>query len=238
MRIFSASLTRPGPRATNEDFLDCWVTETGDTVACIADGLGGMGGGDMASRLAVTSFRSALGEYGLDEKAMLAAANIANESIRSAQVAGPHNRMASTLIAVALMEDRIVGIHCGDSRASIARGKGIRRLTTDHSEGQRLLEAGKLSKEELPSYPRKHILESALGVRDQPRIDTIHFDLLLGDRIILTTDGVHNLVPLREMQRLCASSSSPNALIEKVEEAVLEIGPADNFSMLALFVDA
>ncbi len=199
-----------------------------------------MGGGDMASRLAVTSFRSALGEYGLDEKAMLAAANIANESIRSAQVAGPHNRMASTLIAVALMEDRVVGIRTAEtSRASIARGRVSGRLTDRSFRGQRLLlKQRKLSKEELPSYPRKHILESALGIRDQPRIDTIHFDLLLGDRIILTTDGVHNLVPLREMQRLCASSSSPNALIEKVEEAVLEIGPADNFSMLALFVDA
>lgn len=238
MKISFASLTGAGPRPINEDFLECWKAETGETVACIADGLGGMGGGDVAAQLAVNKLRAHLAEYGIDQETMIAGALAAHESIRSAQVSGPASRMASTLTAVALSENGIVGVHCGDSRAVIARGRGIKRLTTDHSEGQRLFDAGKITKEELAGYRRKHILESALGDREAPRIDAISFDLLAGDRVILTSDGVHNLVMLREMQRLCSAAPTPSIFIEEINHKIEQYGPTDNFSMIALFVDA
>ncbi|MCR9257676.1 MAG: protein phosphatase 2C domain-containing protein [Alphaproteobacteria bacterium] len=238
MKVSFASFSRAGPRPINEDALDCWIAASGETVACIADGLGGMGGGDKASQLAVSSFRKYLEQSGIDSGKMLEAAKIAHRSIREAQMSNEvSNRMATTLTAVALFNDRIVGVHCGDSRAAIARRQGIKRLTKDHTEGQRLFEAGKLSKDELAKYQRKHILESALGDQNEPSIDSISFDILPGDHIILTTDGVHNHVLLREMQRLSASASSPVDLIDHVELALKKAGPSDNYSMIALFVE-
>lgn len=238
MKISFASISELGPRAVNEDFIDCWKADTGETIACIADGLGGMGGGDVASRLAVKEFRYNLQSSLIDSQTMASAALAAHQAIRYAQSEGEASRMATTLTAISLSEKGIVGVHCGDSRAVIARGKGIKRLTKDHSEGQRLFEAGKLSKEELSLYPRKHILESALGDREEPRIDKIQFDLLPGDRVILSTDGVHNIVFLKKMQSLCVSSKTPRMLAESVAKEVAAYGANDNYSLIALFVDS
>jgi serine/threonine protein phosphatase PrpC len=237
MKVRLASFTEPGPRSVNEDFVDAWELKSGVTVACIADGLGGMGGGDFASKLAAREFKSSLFDAIISDEAMRDAAGSSHEAIRREQHNNPSSRMATTFTAVAIVENEIFGVHCGDSRAVIARGSGIKRLTVDHSEGQRLYDAGKISKEELFDYPRKHILESALGGKDEPRIDTFRFSLLSGDRIYLTTDGVHQIVLLREMQALGASCSSPEDLVARVGDLIKERGASDNYSMLSIFID-
>jgi len=238
VKITFSQLSNPGPRAVNEDSLDCWVAESGETVAAIADGLGGMGGGDNASKLAISEFRKYLEKFGVSEDSMKKGALEAHQAIREAQSKGDSKkRMATTLTAVALSNGEIVGVHCGDSRAAIARGKGIKRLSKDHSEGQRLFDAGKLSKEEFATYERKHILESALGDRNEPTIDIFNFDLQAGDRVLLTTDGVHNLVMLREMQELASISATASELTSRVAVAVKNNGPSDNFSMVALYAE-
>ena len=236
MRISFSSISCDGPRPVNEDSLDCWFAATGEAVACIADGLGGMGGGDVASSLAVSEFRKYLEGQNINERTLLLAIRAAHSRVREAQsFSDKRNRMATTLTAVALSNSRIVGVHCGDSRAVIARRNGIKRLTKDHSEGQRLFDAGKLNKEEFANYERKHILESALGDREDPQIDSFHFDLLPGDRVILTTDGVHNLVLLREMQHLSSISLTPTELTKRVMNEVEERKPSDNYSMVAIY---
>lgn len=238
MKITFSQLSNPGPRAVNEDSLDCWVANSGETVAAIADGLGGMGGGDNASKLAISEFRKHLEKFGVTEDSMKKGALEAHQAIREAQTKGDsQKRMATTLTAVALSNGKIVGVHCGDSRAAIARGKGIKRLSKDHSEGQRLFDAGKLTKEEFATYERKHILESALGDRNEPIIDNFNFDLQAGDRVLLTTDGVHNIVMLREMQELASTSSTASELTSRVAVAVEHNGPSDNFSMVALYAE-
>jgi PPM family protein phosphatase len=237
MKISYASLTNPGPRSINEDYLECWHTKTNEFVACVADGLGGMGGGDVASKLAVTVFRKYLDEHDIGSQPMADAALKAHIAIIEAQESGSHSRMASTLTAVAIFEKSLVGVHCGDSRLAIIRKNGIKRLTKDHSEGQRLLEAGKLSKEDFLSYPRRHILESALGGRDYPQIDTFTFDFKIGDRLLLTTDGVHNVMLLRQMLNLTSVSKSPDYLISAVATEMNLRGPTDNYSLVAIFAD-
>lgn len=238
MRITFSQLSNPGPRAVNEDSLDCWVAKSGETVAAIADGLGGMGGGDNASKLAISELRKHLEKFGVSENSMKNGALEAHQAIREAQTKGDsQKRMATTLTAVALSNGKIVGVHCGDSRAAIARGKGIKRLSKDHSEGQRLFDAGKLTKEEFATYERKHILESALGDRNEPTIDIFNFDLQAGDRVLLTTDGVHNIVMLREMQELASTSATASELTSRVAVAVENDGPSDNFSMVALYAE-
>lgn len=238
MKITFSQLSNVGPRAVNEDSLDCWVANSGETVAAIADGLGGMGGGETASKLAISEFRKHLEKSGVTEDTMKKGMLEAHQAIREAQAKGDsQKRMATTLTAVALSNGIIFGVHCGDSRAAIARGKGIKRLSKDHSEGQRLFDAGKLTKEEFANYERKHILESALGDRNEPTIDSFKFDLQAGDRVLLTTDGVHNIVMLRKMQELASTSSTASELTSRVAVAVENNGPSDNFSMVALYAE-
>lgn len=129
----------------------------------------------------------------------------------------------------------MIGVHCGDTRASVARGKGIVRLTADHSEGERLFRAGKLTKQEAAEYPRNNILESALGIHGEVRIDTFSFDLAAEDRVFLTTDGVHDRVFLREMRDVSERHSNAQAFATEMAELVVARTPRDNFSLVAVF---
>lgn len=236
MNFVFSSISKVGPRRVNEDSLDCWVAKSGETIACVADGLGGMGGGDVASRLAVTEFKRYLTKHGTSRESILEAANSAHRRICEKQLSGgKHSQMATTLTAVSLSDGELIGVHCGDSRAMIERNEEIKQLTTDHTEGERLFAAGKISESELMNYERKHILDSALGVPEGPRLDLFRHDLLPGDRILLTTDGIHNLAHLLDLRSVSSIANSPYELVAWVDEMIEDRGPIDNYSMIAVF---
>ncbi len=127
-------------------------------------------------------------------------------------------------------------VHCGDSRITIARGAGIKRLTTDHSEAQRLFASGKLNREQLANYPRKNILESALGINGNPTIDTGNFPLLLGDKIFFTTDGFHNKIMIRELFQLCQRFRTAQEAVNCLSREMAGRGAEDNYSCACVFV--
>jgi protein phosphatase len=127
-------------------------------------------------------------------------------------------------------------VHCGDSRIVVSRGAGIKRLTTDHSEAQRLFASGKLTREQLANYPRKNVLESALGIKGDPLIDTGNFPLLLGDKVFFTTDGLHNKIMIRELFQICQKSRSAQQAIDWLSDEMSKRNPDDNYSCACVFV--
>lgn len=237
MNFEAASISEAGPRAINEDGTAYWFLERGAFVAAIADGLGGMGGGGNASHIALATLRALLVDEPSDAIKLTGAAEAAHAAILEAQHESPELRqMATTLTAGQFSDSSLVGVHCGDSRASIARGRGIRRLTSDHSEGERLFKAGKLTKEEFRAYPRKNILDSALGIHGVPRIETFSFELLPGDKVFFTTDGVHEKLMLREMRDMAERHSDPRSFVDEVRDVISARSAEDNFSIVAVFV--
>lgn len=235
MSVSYYSSTFAGPRKINEDAVSCWVAATGQTVACVADGLGGMGDGEVASTIAIAAFAAFLQDKGVSSETLISGAWSAHYKILEAQSRSPRaSKMATTFTAVAVDNEKLLGVHCGDTRASIVRRSGIKRLTKDHSEGQRLFDAGKLTKAELRGYQRQHILESALGDQYEPQIEGFHFRIEPGDRILLTSDGVHNVVFLRELQKIASDSNGPKEICDAVAALVQERGATDNFSIVAL----
>ena len=71
--------------------------------------------------------------------------------------------MATTFTGCLITGNLLNGVHVGDSRLCILRGNGIKQLSENHTEVERLLKAGKIKWEDVETYPRKHILESAVG---------------------------------------------------------------------------
>ncbi|WP_158614577.1 MULTISPECIES: PP2C family protein-serine/threonine phosphatase [Mesorhizobium] len=237
IKFDSAAVSDAGPREVNEDRVASWTTDGGALVVAIADGLGGMGGGADASTIAIERLQLTMNAAPATREQLILAANEAHQEILEAQKTSIRLRqMATTLTAGVFTEQGLLGVHCGDSRASIARANGIKRLTVDHSEGERLFRAGKLSRDELHDYPRKNILDSALGSHDKPQIDTFEFPLLPGDKIFFTTDGVHGKLLLREMRQMAAENRRAQEFVEQVAVAVRKRSPNDNFSIAAVFV--
>jgi len=204
----------------------------------IADGLGGMGAGAVASELAISKIAELVEYFPRKPNDLLEIFLTVHNEIVKKQADNEQQRfMATTLTFLLIQGDRLIGGHTGDTRASVSRGNGIKRLTEDHTEAQRLFALGKISKEELLNYPRKNILDSALGGGETPRVDLLSFDVMPRDRIFLTSDGFHTKIPLRPMLEISNRHTDVNKFIESAMMSVVDSAPDDNFSIVAAFVD-
>jgi PPM family protein phosphatase len=85
-------------------------------------------------------------------------------------------------------------------------------------------------------YPRRNVLTSALGIHRDPLIETYEFQLLTGDRIFLTSDGLHQKIRLRELFELSQKSSTPDHLAKVMRKAMLMRNPDDNYTFATVFV--
>jgi serine/threonine protein phosphatase PrpC len=236
MMLDYALASERGPRKDNEDSVAAWALSETRLAFAVADGLGGHLGGRFASHLAIDMYRAALdpsGQSDLGNVARTIHLALKAEQEKTAQLRG----MATTFSAAIIEGKRMDFVHCGDTRIVHQRGRGIRKLTEDHSEAQRLFSTGKLTKEEFVNYPRKNVLESALGASNAPMIDTNTIELMVGDRIFITSDGVHGKLLLRDMKELSDGSQDAATFVGRVVEAVDSRRPDDNFSIVAVFLN-
>lgn len=234
MKLSYAYRSETGPRSENQDA--AVVLELGQVlVAAVADGLGGHNGGSVASHVAM----ELLEQHFMVELEALDLERLAasvHEHLGVLQAEEPALReMATTFTAAIFENDLLRYVHCGDTRLVVQRGSGIRRLTTDHTEAQRLLEAGLLTAEEFERYPRKNVLTSALGVRGVPRIDAGEITLERGDRVFIMSDGVYGALPLRALKQVSDDHANPDGTVQGLVREVESRGPDDNFSVVAVF---
>lgn len=223
-----SSFSDKGPYPDNQD---SFKVEDADKyfVACIADGVGGASRGGEAARLTTDAFISKVScgqSNELDEIVKAANSRLLAES--------PDGGMVTTFSGCVISNQILRGIHAGDTRICILRGNGIKQLTEDHTEYYRFYKEGRLTPEDAANYPRKHILENALGVRPDPRIDSFSFRLESGDRIILTTDGVHGLVSKKTFRDISLAAKNVTQFVADVIKEVQRLGPSDNFSVVAI----
>lgn len=237
MNFDFAIMSDAGPRPQNEDSVAVWPLPDGGLIAAVADGLGGMGAGKLASSTALLEIEQRVSagipaSSWFETLGLLAHNAVLAGQGRSTDTAS----MATTLTAAWLSQDgHMVCVHSGDSRLAVARGRGIKRITVDHSEGMRLLTAGKISKDEYAEYPRKHILDSALGMPEPPRIDVLHWQLERGDKLLLSTDGVHQKVVLSEARAVLDRAPTPQLAMSMLADEVRREVPNDNYSAAIIF---
>ena len=236
MSLEIASLTSAGPRTRNEDAFTVRPLRNGDVVIALADGLGGHVDGDIAARHAVQRFAEMISTCQTPDLKQIACT--VHAELQQMQSSQPHLKgMSTTLSAGYFSRHHFVGIHCGDSRVSVSRGVGIKRLTEDHTEVQRLLQTGQLSREAARTYARRNILDSALGAAVPLRLDEINFVIQQGDRFFFTTDGAHGKVLLREMQQISQHYKSPDDVVSALAKEIEIRGPTDNYTIICCFVE-
>ena len=231
MNIQYATLSEAGPRPRNEDSFLAMSIDAKHYSFAVADGLGGMGGGEVASGIAIDYLRDH-SQYILKDPNNIGnfIRNI-NQLIIDKQKEGQkYTTMATTLSVAVIVDDTLYIGHVGDSRIALARGQGIKRLTKDQSEAQRLFDLGKLSKEELKSYARKNILESALGAKEYIDVLEGKEPLHSGDYIVITSDGIHNKIFIREIRRCISHLMEPGTIVAGISEEMSHRGADDNYT--------
>lgn len=247
MQLQTASVTDAGGRSRNEDAFGAWRGNA--LFACVvADGAGGHGGGDAASRIAVDTVVAEL-ERVSTARLALNSANLmrillrANDAIVDAQEAGSereHMRSTATLLAIDEHAQSAAWAHCGDTRLYCFRNGATRIQTQDHSLVQSMLDANLLPKGDVRHHPRRNVLFSALGTADDLSIAVSGdpFPLADGDAFLLCTDGFWEYVDEAVMIDAIESCPSAEAWLDRLAARVREDAPPghDNFTATAVWI--
>lgn len=222
--VRSAIRDRIGGRDIHQD-----SAYAGTSVFAVADGFGE---GERASRTAVAEVAA------LDDAATGAAGGAAREQLEAAvtragatiadQAAG-----GTTLTACWLYDGEVAVAHIGDTRLYRLRAGTVERLTRDHSMVTELIEEGRLTEEEARCHPDRVLINRALApdAPAPPEADLAVHDVRSGDRLVLTSDGVHAVLPAEELAALLAGGD-PEDVADRVVAAVEAAGAPDNFALV------
>jgi serine/threonine protein phosphatase PrpC len=232
-RIRSASATHVGLKRTrNEDSL-LMRPEAG--LWAVADGMGGHGFGDVASRMAIDALDGlAVAPSG---EALLAAvehaALAANLDMRAFSESQGHQMMGTTLVALLMFGEHFACLWCGDSRAYLLRAGALRQLTRDHSETQDLVERGVLDPAEAKLWPRRGVLTRALGAMEAPELDLVSDRWAPGDAFLLCSDGLTGHCEDSDIAAALAGDD-PQAVCDGLIALTLQRGATDNVTAIVL----
>ncbi len=219
--------------------------ETG-YIAIVADGMGGAAGGEVASRLAITTLINIVLHVPdwilrLDEehaqKVMRRAASYyrkVNEKLAQEARLKPELRgMGTTMTGAYSLGDDLFVVHVGDSRAYLYRDGILRRLTKDHTHAQMLADAGIIRPEAVGTHRLRHVLTNALGGEESEGTAEIHrMRLFDGDRILLCSDGLHDMVEDEAIAEILKRERASKPACEALVKSALDNGGKDNVTVV------
>jgi protein phosphatase len=204
LELIYAELSVAGPCPSNQDAVGFWQSPNGaGAVALLADGVGSLGSGDIASRLAIETglrvFREARPEKSLRQQ-VLELVNAANWAVydKGYEPDGP-GHIATTMAVAAFGEREIVVGNVGDSRVYLVHRGLITQLSVDHSLVGMQRRFGHITEAESRMSQYRHLITRGLGVDPQVRVDIDKTAVFPGDHVVLCSDGLHGVVADREI---------------------------------------
>jgi protein phosphatase len=204
----------------------------------VADGMGGHGSGDVASRIAIEEMTRCVALRPLFAEAVLSSLEHANREIIERDEA---NRMGTTVTGLAGLEtaggDHLMVFNVGDSRVYRLAGGRLQQVTVDHSEVQELVLAGVITREQARTHPRRNIVTRALG--SDPALLADHWLLpaVTGERFLICSDGLFGELPDDEIHALL-SAGTPQLSAEALVDAACEAGGRDNITVVIADIDS
>lgn len=247
LRITTATATDRGGRSRNEDSLALRSFDQ-KLAFVVADGAGGHGGGDIASKLAVQSFLKLFAKQPASNAQELAAlVKEVNRLILRARIPRSASQdMHSTLTVLAMDTVRRVAYwaHVGDTRLYHFRGRSVVAKTCDHSLVQALVAAGLLDPALANDHARRSTLTSSLGMDEEDLlVSAIEADVGLepGDRFLLCTDGLWEHLSDPTLLGMLEQAASPQDWLDRIRRQILDAVQTatnhDNFSAIAIWLD-
>lgn len=230
--LWAAATHRGRIRNNNEDSHapESAGTGEGPVVLMVADGMGGAVGGEVASQLAVETAVTTDGSPA--EKIQAANRKVVEAAIGDSSLAG----MGTTMTLLHLEPDGTGHLaHVGDSRAYLLRDGQLEMLTADHTVVAEHVAAGRLSPEEALTHPQRSMLTRVLGISPILEVDEIKMQLQDGDRVLLCSDGLTNMVPDDQIAATLTSTTAEDAVWTLVEKAN-QAGGHDNITVLVVDV--
>ena len=235
MTKFAAALSHVGRvRSENQD-----SGYAGEHLFAVADGMGGHAGGDVASALVVQHLRGADSEYSSPEEAcesLAAVLRAGNDILQEAMREHPElTGMGTTFSGFVRVGDKLGIAHIGDSRIYRYRVGALTQITTDHTFVQRLVDAGRITREEAETHPRRNVVMRVLGnIETNPEIDTFVEQILPEDRWLACSDGLASYVPEDKITNILSLGLPTEATVQRLVNEALAYGAPDNVTVVLL----
>ena len=220
-------------------------------VLAVADGMGGLALGEVASATAIATLGAAADVLRPLIDAVDADASSANR-IQLAQALEVLSHIASqriqqatqgqasgtTMVSAVVTQDHLMVCHVGDSRAYLYRGGNLRPLTQDHTIAAARLRQGLIDQAEHDASPYQHMLYQALGTQGDIDPDLLDVTLADGDLVLLCSDGLTGPVNDRALEEILAKSESLDDAADQMIAMALENGGPDNITLVLARVGA
>jgi len=236
LRLAGTGVSHPGlVRSGNED-----SAIVGPDLLLVADGVGGAAAGEIASATAAYAVAATAMQY-RDEEPMLVLAR----AVRSAQAQvargieqdSSRRGMATTLTAVLTNGTTCALAHLGDSRAYVRRDDELIRVSRDHTWVAGLVDEGDLTEQEVANHPLRNVVTRSVDGDVHGHADVLPLALRPGDRVLVASDGLTDLVAEDEIAEVLARHGDDRA-VDLLLTAALENGGRDNVTIvLATVID-
>jgi PPM family protein phosphatase len=206
----------------------------GPRLLAVADGMGGMAAGDIASNIVIGTMAP------LDEDvpggalldALRSVVDSANQQLRETVDANPAMEgMGTTLTAMLFSGSKIGMVHIGDSRAYLLRDGEFTQITKDDTYVQMLIDEGRISPEEADTHPQRHLLSRALDGRDAEPEYSVR-EAHAGDRYLLCSDGLSGVVSAETIAASLRDYKDANQCAERLVQLALRGGGPDNITVI------
>jgi protein phosphatase len=217
-------------RETNED-----EAYASPRLIAVADGVGGLPAGELASAAAIATLSSLDGSAAPEGDALsalrasveAASGRIAEQVAQDPALTG----MGTTLTAMWLVDDRIAMVHIGDSRGYLRRGGELTQLTRDDSYVQMLLDSGAITPEQARVHPQRSLVSQVLQARPaQPAYTVLRPDA--GDRLLLCSDGLSDVVDDEQIGQVLRDHPELDDCAAELIKLALAAGGPDNITVV------
>ena len=202
----------------------------------VADGMGGHEAGDVASGMIASALEKLeeQGNFSLFVDSVEDALQDVNDRLREHSEREFNGRtMGSTVVSLLASKGYGACVWAGDSRLYRLRGGELEQLSRDHSQVQRLVDAGLLSQDEADSHPQSNVITKAVGGAAHLAVEVMLFDILPGDRFLLCSDGLYNEIDPPEIKAGLAEGDVDHAANTLLQGA-LSRGARDNVSVIVV----
>jgi serine/threonine protein phosphatase PrpC len=243
----AAGLSDPGcKRQKNEDRI---LVDADRGVFVVADGMGGEHCGELAAEMAVRC----VGEYLLEtdqsakdqtcgnssdssaQNRVVNAIQLANQQVwEMAQAQEECAGMGTTISVVLVSSESLVIGNIGDSRVYLFRDGQLHRITRDDTLISTLVDEGRISLEKAKAHPLRNVVTLAVGRSKEINVKMIQTQILSGDQLLLSSDGLHGVLSSAEIAEIIGSSHDPDSKAHALVDAAKREGGPDNISCIVV----
>lgn len=231
--VFLSSWGNSQSGTVRDDNQDAYLNWPELRLWCVADGLGGTEHGAAASKLVIRSLMSLGDPRSLDDFIIKVHTVLSdcNKLLFAQNRLGESS--ATTAVSLLFHENKAACLWAGDSRCYLLRNGTLFQCTNDHTLRQQKIDSGELTIPEAYRMIKSNIITNAIGVKDLLHLDEVRFTLRAGDKFLLCSDGLSNILDGKSLTRLL-HYPTPKDCVDAINATIADLPQPDNITFVVV----